>query len=100
MNPAQSDVATPHASRYLSQLLKHFAHKLPVEMEEGSGRIAFPAGVCSLAAEPDVLHMRVDAVDDAECGRLMNVVERHLVRFAFRETLSVDWRTAAWSTEP
>jgi hypothetical protein len=84
-------VATAHAARYLSQLCKHFGHKVPATLGEGVGRVQFPAGVLDGAAEPDVLVLRVTAADPAEVERLCGVVARHLERFAFREAPSIQW---------
>ena len=41
---------TPQAARYLTQLCKHFQHRLPVTLEERHGHIAFDAGTCDLDA--------------------------------------------------
>jgi uncharacterized protein len=43
-----ASVATPHASRYLQQLCKHFAHKRPASFDARRGRIAFAIGLCEL----------------------------------------------------
>lgn len=92
---SSADVATPNASRYLQQLCKHFAHKLPVIVDERSGQITFSIGDCRLAAEEGILRMSLTAPDDPQLAQLQDVVARHLVRFAFREDLNIDWRSAA-----
>lgn len=89
-----ADVATPSASKYLQQLCKHFGHKRPATFDERSGEIAFADGVCRLAAENGVLTITVAGPDDARKAQLESVIERHLVRFAFRETLQIAWRAA------
>jgi hypothetical protein len=76
--------------RYLSQLCKHFEHKLPVTLEESSGSIAFPSGLCTLRAEPEALVMRV-AGEEAVLPQLEDVVARHLLRFAFRAPPEIIW---------
>ena len=90
---AEAHVPTEAASRYLAQLCKHFQHKLPVTLDGARGRIEFQAGVCVLdaALEPGALILRVTAADEAGVAALQDVVARHLVRFAFRETLEVNW---------
>ena len=62
-----------------------------------TGRIEFSVGLCELKADEaqGVLTMRVRAANEADLNRLEDVVARHLVRFAFRETLDL-----AWSREP
>ncbi|WP_374469008.1 DUF2218 domain-containing protein [Phenylobacterium sp.] len=89
-----AEVATAHAARYLVQLCKHFAHRIPASHAEGVGRIEFPIGVCDLAADGDGLRITVTPAAADELEALKDVVVRHLVRFAFREELVFDWRRA------
>ena len=83
---------TASGPKYLVQLCKHFAHKIPATHEGGQGRIAFSAGVCRLEAAGDQLTMIVEGPDEAALAELRDVVERHLLRFAFREDLAIVWR--------
>ncbi len=83
-------VATDHAARYMSQLVKHFAHKLPTQLEADHGRIEFPSGVCEAKAG-SVLTLTCIAPAET-MAQLQDVVARHLIRFAFRENeLVVNW---------
>lgn len=91
---AVADIRTEHASRYLQQLCKHFQHKRPVTFDPHSGLIDFPVGECRLAAEGETLTLRLKAGSDEDMERLKDVVARHLVRFAFREEMQIDWRPA------
>jgi hypothetical protein len=90
-----SKVSTAVPRRYLGQLCKHFQHKLPVTYAEHyeTGRIEFSVGSCELEADEaqGVLTMHAYAANDADLSRLEDVVARHLVRFAFRETLDLTW---------
>lgn len=89
-----ADVATPHAARYLGQLCKHFAHKLPgVDFTPTEGVVPFSIGVARLRADEGALTIDLEA-SAAEMDALKDVVVRHLVRFAFREELTFDWRVA------
>ncbi|TDH63199.1 DUF2218 domain-containing protein [Dankookia rubra] len=88
-------VAMEQPRRYLGQLCRHFAHRLPVTLAETSGSIAFPAGTCALAAEGDVLALRIEAADPAALPGLEDVVARHLLRFAFRDPPEVSWAREA-----
>ncbi|MEF2070700.1 DUF2218 domain-containing protein [Consotaella aegiceratis] len=94
--PAKSvaEVATPSASKYLQQLCKHFQNKRPVTFDPSQGQIAFSIGECRLEAGNDVLTMKLAAPDETQLAQLQDVVERHLVRFAFREEMQIDWRPA------
>ena len=87
-------IPTEQASRYLQQLCKHFAHKLPATFDEQLGQIVFSIGECRLAATEGVLRLSLESPNAAEMPQLQDVVERHLVRFAFREELKMDWRAA------
>jgi uncharacterized protein len=88
-------VRTSAPGRYLQQqLCKHFGRKRPVTHDERSGRIAFPMGDCRLEAGEGVLRLTVAAPDAASLAQLQDVVARHLVRFAFREDIRIDWRPA------
>jgi hypothetical protein len=51
-HPARStaEIATPQANRYLTQLCKHFLHKLPVTLEDAAGQIAFSTAEIAICA--------------------------------------------------
>lgn len=86
-----ASVATPNASRYLQQLCKHFGHKVPASFDTRTGSITFPFGTCTLRADDAALHLSVTAPDAEQLERMRHVVGSHLLRFAFREELRVDW---------
>ena len=94
MNKSTAEIATPLAGRYMTQLCKHFQHKLPVTLEEAAGHIAFSIGDCQLSAGAGSLKLSLDSPDDAQLVQLQDVVARHLQRFAFRETVQIVWRPA------
>lgn len=91
MPTARATVATAAAGRYLTQLCKHFAHKVPVSVEEGRGRAEFPWGVCMMEAAGAVLTLRCEAADAEGLERVKAVVADHLGRFAWREGLGIAW---------
>jgi hypothetical protein len=95
MSEITSHVATESGSRYLQQLCKHFAHKVPVRFDPEQGTIEFPLGRVDLRADTTGLDLSLTPVSQGEADTLAGVVERHLARFAFRETLDVVWRDAA-----
>jgi hypothetical protein len=76
---------TGSAARYMSQLCKHFAHKLPVTLNEHDGQIVFSAGTCDVLAEESGLRLRVSAEDETSLHQVQGVVISHLQRFAFRD---------------
>lgn len=87
-------VPTPHASRYLQTLCKHFGHKVAVEFDATAGRITLPFGACALRADEAALEMSVEAGDDAALRKAAQVIASHLERFAFRENPTITWRDA------
>ncbi len=84
--------ATDRASRYGSQLVKHFTHKdLEGSWEDGRGFVRFSLGLAEFTASDDALIMRVVSSSEEDAARLRDVVERHLVRFGARDELTVSW---------
>lgn len=90
---AETRVATVHASRYLQQLCKHWSHKYPVEFTPEHGRIEMTAAVLVMDADAEGLALHLEAAPE-DLERMEGVVERHLERFAFKEELRFDWRSA------
>ena len=104
----QATVPTAHASRYLQQLCKHWAHNLTVDFDPGHGTVAFPKDVrgadypgdalVTFDAQAEALDVRIDATSSEQRDALKDVVARHLDRFAFREApLQFDWRDSTAS---
>jgi uncharacterized protein len=91
-----AEIESAQASAYLIRLCKHFAHKLSATTyDDHAGHIPFPAGDCDLAAQGNHLRLAVKASDKEALERLKDVVARHLLRFAFREDLAVNWTDVA-----
>ncbi len=88
---SQAQLESALAERYMIQLCKHFRHKLPVACEPGEGRIEFHSGICSMQATEGTLTLHANAASEEELGRLEQVVERHLLRFAFRDAPALAW---------
>lgn len=90
-------IPTAHARRYLGQFCKHFAHKLPVELDPAlaSGSVRFTAGFCSLYATDQALELQLTTDTTEALTTLQDIVSRHLVRFAFREEISLAWKIPA-----
>jgi uncharacterized protein len=86
-------ISTQHASRYLQQLAKHWAHKFETEFTSTSATIALPLGIARLAASDISLLVELTAHISEDGPLLMEIVQEHIARFAFRETLEFDWET-------
>ena len=90
-------VPTAHASRYLQQLCKHWAHKMAVEFDTERGFVPFPTAALRLEAGADSLLLTLTPTGEDDIAPLMEVVEKHLDRFAFREgALAYDWKVYNW----
>lgn len=94
MPTSRVDVATEHASRYLQQLCKHWAHKFPVEFDPTHGTIDLSMGRTIMDADATALHISVTSDEAGSLERLEAVVADHIKRFAFREELTFDWKLA------
>lgn len=93
MFQSSSTVHTEHASRYLQQLCKHFRHKIPVEFVPEAGECRFPFGIARLRADAERLTVEIEAPDSDQRARTQDVIEVHLLRFAFRENLGpMSWQ--------
>lgn len=76
---------TTHARKYMTQLCKHFAHKVPAEVEGDLGRVSFPMGEARIEASDHEIVARVVAESADGVQRMQGVIDSHLQRFAFRE---------------
>ena len=91
-------VETPNGSRHLQQLCKHFAHKLPTSFDPADGRIEFPIGEVVLSADAAGLDLSLACPTQDDRATLEDVVARHLLRFAFRDELTVEWHRTGGDT--
>lgn len=91
---ATAIIPTASARRYLGQFVSHFAHKLPAarESDNSQGEVSFSTGLCTLDADGQKLSIIVNAATEEDLSQLKDVVDRHLLRFAFREDLLIAWR--------
>ena len=95
MSSSRVEVKTQHASRYLQQLSKHWAHKFETEFTLLSSKIALPLGEARLSANDTELVIEVTAHKSEDLTVLQDVVQRHIERFAFKESLAFVWRPLA-----
>lgn len=92
---AHARVATASGGRYMRQLCSHFGHKVPASYDETSGRVAFDFGTCRFRVDDAGLDLDAEAATDEELARVRTVIDKHLVRFAWRETLEIAWEAPA-----
>ena len=92
MPKATAKFETAKGSKYLQQLCKHFSHKLDVSFTKTSGKIALPTGPAALEANSNFLRITVEADDIETLKRAKNIIDKHLIKFAFRENIQgVNW---------
>ncbi|GAA6131695.1 DUF2218 domain-containing protein [Halopseudomonas sabulinigri] len=98
MPAKQAQVRTANASRYITRLCKHFAHKVESSWDEQQGVTDFPFGRCVMQAGEVQLELHCSAEDDALLERVCWVVADHLERFSVAvekgEGLTVEWQAA------
>lgn len=83
---------TKNGRKYITQLCKHFAHKVEAVSEGDTGRAALPPGPCSMEASEDLLKIRVTAADAEGLKTAKYIIDSHLQRFAFRESFeAMEW---------
>ena len=58
---SSSTVVTDDSHRYMAQLCKHFAHRVPATLGERESRIAFKGGEVYLRASPATLMILAEA---------------------------------------
>lgn len=76
---------TQHASKYLQQLCKHFAHKVEVAYDDRQGHAALPPGRAEMRAEDGALTIRLESEDVRNMIHARFVIDSHLATFAHRE---------------
>ncbi|MDG4811002.1 GNAT family N-acetyltransferase [Micromonospora sp. WMMD1120] len=85
-------VVTERPHRYLKQLVSHMGRKVPTELSEERGSIRFSRGGCLLVASAEHLDLIVRAGAADDIAAVADTITRHLLRFATRNPLTVDWR--------
>ena len=93
MISAEARITTKHAGKYLAQLCKHFAHKVPANWADGIGDVAFGPGTCHMRAAEGLLTLRCQAETPEGLAKVTHIVGDHLTRFGWREQLEVTWQT-------
>lgn len=84
-------IETKEGKNYIGKLCRHFRHKIEATYSENEGKALFPKGVCLMRAEPDALIFDIDAESAEAVKMIQGVIDRHLIKFAFREQLDIQW---------
>lgn len=86
-------VAAPKPAQAMTQLAKHFAHKIAAEISETEARATFPGGDCTMHAG-ETLDLACTAETEADLRRIEANVGGHLERFLWRTPTTVTWEAA------
>ncbi|MEV0729439.1 DUF2218 domain-containing protein [Polymorphospora sp. NPDC050346] len=95
MLSSEARIVTDRPGRYLTQLCRHFAHKITTEWTDERGFADFGFGTCTLLAEDGALVLRAEGADEPGLSRVEYVVGDHLERFAARDGLTAHWSRPA-----
>ena len=95
---ATATFETKHAGRYLAALCDHFSHRVSATYDDQAGHVKFPFGFCQMAASSARLALTASAQDAARLEQVIDVVTRHLDRFAFRENPNLTWHRSPDAT--
>lgn len=82
---------TDSASKYMQQLCKHFAHKVEAEWDDANAEVVFEPGLCTMRATKDALVFNCTADVLEKLQQMIFILEVHLVRFAWRDTVDLTW---------
>lgn len=88
----RATVTTDNASLNLKKLCRHFSHKAETQFDDDHGEIRFSFGTALLDAQPGELVMQGRSDSEKTLARLEEVIAGHLVRFASKESLTVEWQ--------
>lgn len=69
----------------MATMSKHFAHKISVDLQDDLAFYRFDMGEALVETTPNGLRLTATASDDQPLGRICDVLESHLLRFAHRE---------------
>ncbi|MEV4413853.1 GNAT family N-acetyltransferase [Catellatospora sp. NPDC049609] len=84
-------VVTDRPHRYIKQLVSHMGRKVPTRLDEERGSVMFSVGSCLLVAATGHFDMIVKAGAADAVAAVEDTMTGHLLRFATRDTLTIDW---------
>ncbi len=86
-----SRITLQNADRILYKLGKHFAIKVPVELDPRRAHVQFPAGICEILRDDNVLRLRCEADSAEQMAQLIHIVDSHLALMARDPALKIIW---------
>lgn len=89
---AITTIKTQEGATYIGKLCRHFIHKIEATYEGNTGKAVFPRGICLMEAGADTLTFEVESDGEESMGKIQGTLDRHLIKFAFREELDIQWK--------
>ncbi|MEL6413827.1 MAG: DUF2218 domain-containing protein [Pseudomonadota bacterium] len=91
---AAATFKTEQGTRYLSSLCHHFGRKVQTTCNANNACILFDFGRCDMRANATEIELIAQAQDKQALDTVVDVMSRHLERFAFRENPHLEWSPA------
>ncbi len=88
---SRANVTLVSASASMKKLCRHFSHKIETEFDDESGSVRFPFARVELKADGQQLTIQVEADDEQGLERGREVIGSHLIRFATRQQVELNW---------
>ncbi|MEP2715653.1 DUF2218 domain-containing protein [Pseudophaeobacter sp.] len=85
MSKTEAEFRSDRSGGYRATMASHFSRKIEVTEVDGAVHLQFICGLAVLRVTADTLHIRIEAPSKEEMQQTCQVVESHLLRFAFRE---------------
>lgn len=94
MIQSRTIIKTDHASKYLQQLSKHWQHKFEtLTYSPTEAHIPFGNDITlTMFADDQQLTVAINTPDEETALRIQGIFDSHIERFAFRETLLIEWQ--------
>lgn len=87
-----ADVLIERPHRYGKQLASHLGRKAGVSEMDGGWMLSLRGGEAEIVCHEHVLELRARANDHETVTLIADVLERHLRKFAAKQSLVIDWR--------
>lgn len=91
MFSSHANVTLISASASMKKLCRHFSHKIETEFDDESGFVRFPFAQVELKADGQQLSIQVEADDQQGLEKGRDVISSHLLRFATRQQVELNW---------
>lgn len=97
---SRADVTTDQPARYAKQLVSHLGRKLNFTTDGPTSTAPIGAGTGQVAVGDGILTLHAEGPDDESVATVEHVLGSHLLQFATREDLAVEWTRATGRAAP